>query len=72
MTLPPRQWQILHELLYDGADTQTIARRLGISEWTVKTHVQRMLRATDCQSRMALVIAVLSGQIRVVESGEAA
>lgn len=70
MTVTPRQWDVLHELLKDGADNETIARRLGIARDTVKSHVQQMLVGADVRNRTALVVLVIGGSLTVrVQSG---
>ena len=59
--LTPREREIL-VLLAGGARTSEIARRLVISEKTVKTHVQNILRKLDVTSRLeAAAIAVRAG-----------
>ena len=59
--LTPREREIL-VLLAGGARTSEIARRLVISEKTVKTHVQNLMRKLDVTSRLeAAAIAVRAG-----------
>jgi DNA-binding NarL/FixJ family response regulator len=59
--LTPREREIL-VLLAGGARTGEIARRLVISDKTVKTHVQNILRKLDVTSRLeAAAIAVRAG-----------
>ena len=49
-------------LLAGGARTSEIARRLVISDKTVKTHIQNILRKLDVTSRLeAAAIAVRAG-----------
>ena len=40
------------ELLVQGADGRTVARRLGISQNTVRTHVQSILTKLQVHSRL--------------------
>jgi len=49
--LTGREWQCL-EFLIDGMDTTTIARRLGVSRTTVRTHVQALLTKLGVHSRL--------------------
>jgi DNA-binding CsgD family transcriptional regulator len=59
--LTPRELEILM-LLADGARTRQISERLVISEKTVKTHVQNILRKLDVSSRLeAAAVAVRAG-----------
>jgi DNA-binding CsgD family transcriptional regulator len=59
--LTPRELEILM-LLADGGRTSQIAQRLVISEKTVKTHIQNILRKLDVGSRLeAAAIAVRAG-----------
>ena len=56
--LSKRQMQIAQELA-SGARTKEIARRLGLSEGTVKLHVSAVYRVLGCESR-AEAAAILS------------
>ena len=59
--LTPREHEILCQLA-DGQSNKSIARRLGISDGTVKLHVKAILRKLDVHSRVeAAVIAVERG-----------
>jgi DNA-binding NarL/FixJ family response regulator len=59
--LTPRETEIL-ALLAGGSGTPQIARRLVISEKTVKTHIQNMLRKLGATSRLeAAAMAVKAG-----------
>jgi DNA-binding CsgD family transcriptional regulator len=63
--LTPRENEIL-ALLAGGSNTRQIARGLVISEKTVKTHVQNILRKLDAGSRLeAAAIAVRAGFVRL-------
>lgn len=61
--LTPRERQVL-ELLVEGASGQTIARTLGISPNTVRTHVQNVL--TKLQVRSRLEAATFAVRHRIV------
>ena len=52
--LTPRQWELLHLLAAGRTNTQ-IARRLGISEGTVRTHLENIYERLDVSSRTAAV-----------------
>lgn len=55
----PRELQIIAELVKDGADNPTIARRLGyLSVETVKTHIKSIFLKTHVSNRAALVVAI--------------
>ncbi len=59
--LTPREQEILCHLA-EGQSNKAIARRLGISDGTVKLHVKAILRKLDVHSRVeAAVIAVERG-----------
>ena len=49
--LTAREWECL-ELLVDGLDTATMARRLGVSRTTIRTHVQALLTKLGVHSRL--------------------
>jgi DNA-binding CsgD family transcriptional regulator len=66
--LTPRESEIL-ALLAGGSGTRQIARRLVISEKTVKTHVQNILRKLGAASRLeAAAIAIRAGHVPVSAS----
>ena len=52
--LTPRQWE-LPRLLAAGHANTHIARRLGISEGTVRTHLENIYERLDVSSRTAAV-----------------
>ncbi|MEU3462909.1 response regulator transcription factor [Streptomyces sp. NPDC006733] len=52
--LTPRQWQLLH-LLAAGHTNVQIGRRLGVSEGTVRKHLENTYRRLDVSNRMAAV-----------------
>lgn len=59
LDLTPREWDVLTELCRDGADNRSIARRLFVSEDTVKTHVKHLLAKGGYRTRTELAVAVL-------------
>jgi DNA-binding CsgD family transcriptional regulator len=66
--LTPRESEIL-ALLAGGSSTRQIAARLVISEKTVKTHVQNILRKLGAASRLeAAAIAIRAGHVPVSAS----
>ncbi len=50
----------VHDCLAEGLSNRQIARRLGIGENTAKTHVARVLRKLDLQSRIQVAIRARS------------
>ena len=52
--LTPREIDVL-ELIADGATSAAAADALGLSESTVRTHVEKMLTKLDAGNRAALV-----------------
>lgn len=61
--LSPRQFEILH-LMREGLSNKAIARKVGLSEFTVRGHVQRILRMTGaCNRTGAVFLAEQSGLI---------
>ncbi|MEY9861169.1 DNA-binding CsgD family transcriptional regulator/tetratricopeptide (TPR) repeat protein [Catenulispora sp. GAS73] len=60
--LTKREWEILRILVTKAATNRQIAREFGIEESTVATHVYRICRKLDVQSRTeATVIALRTG-----------
>ncbi|WP_228974904.1 LuxR C-terminal-related transcriptional regulator [Streptomyces sp. DH12] len=55
--LTPRQHEIAL-LVAEGLTNRQIARRLGISEWTVTNHLRVVMQKLDCPSRVHVVRAV--------------
>jgi DNA-binding NarL/FixJ family response regulator len=55
--LSPRQLDVL-KLLVDGMSNKLIARTIGLSESTVKTHVEMIFRKLDVGSRVQAVMKV--------------
>ena len=65
--LTPREVEVLRELAR-GRSNAGIARELGLSEATVKTHVARILTKLEPASRTQA--AVLAYETRLVTPGE--
>ncbi|MEV0148736.1 response regulator transcription factor [Nonomuraea sp. NPDC050733] len=62
--LTPRQWQLLH-LLAAGHTNLQIARRLGVSEGTVRKHLENAYRRLQVSNRMdAVTRAFPEGVVR--------
>jgi DNA-binding CsgD family transcriptional regulator len=57
-TLSPREKEIAR-MVAMGHKNQSIADVLGISAWTVSTHLRRIFAKLDVNSRAAMVAAVL-------------
>jgi DNA-binding NarL/FixJ family response regulator len=74
--LTARQRDIL-QLLQQGLDNQTIARRMGLSVKTVEKHLTRLYRQLDVQSRLGAVnyvtqhpdVLTVAGQIPLPSEG---
>lgn len=64
--VPVGQFQTLRALLVDGADNRTIARRLNVSEHTVKTQLRRLYENTGYHSKSELICALARREVRVV------
>jgi RNA polymerase sigma factor (sigma-70 family) len=52
--LTPRQWELIR-LLTAGYTNSQIARRLGISEGTVRTHLENIYERLHVSSRTAAI-----------------
>ncbi len=52
--LTPRQAEVFH-LIAGGAPAKVIARRLGVSEATVRNHIRAILIELQCSSQLAAV-----------------
>jgi len=66
-----REFDVANELLRDGADNQTIAKRLYVTEDTVKSHLKKLLARTGAKTRGELVVAVFRGRVRLVPMAQA-
>lgn len=60
--LSPREQQIAR-MIAQGHPNKTIAANLGISSWTVSTHLRRMFAKFDVRSRAALVARLLEEEL---------
>jgi DNA-binding NarL/FixJ family response regulator len=58
--LTEREQEILQEMAY-GLHNDQIARKLFITEGTVKSHVHRILQKFGCEDRTQVVVAALRG-----------
>lgn len=65
VTFTYQQYRIVRELATDGADNETIARRLGIGVETVRSHLTAIYKKTGYRDRTELAVAVLHGDILV-------
>lgn len=59
------QYRVLVQLLRDGADNRTLARRLHLSEETVKCHIKALLALAGLSTRTELAVAILRRDIWV-------
>lgn len=57
--LTPRQWQLM-DLVAAGHTSAQIARRLGISEGTVRKHLENIFRRLQVSSRSAAITRLFS------------
>ena len=57
--LTPRQWQLM-ELLATGHTNAQIARRFGVSEGTVRKHLENIYRQLQVSSRAAAITRAFS------------
>jgi len=60
--LTPRQAELLR-LVADGHTNTQIARRLGVTEGTVRTHLENIYERLDVSSRTAAVTRAFPGRI---------
>jgi DNA-binding CsgD family transcriptional regulator len=60
-----RQYTVLRALLFDAASNAQIAKRLTLTEDTVKTHMRRIFNLLGVRDRQAVAIAVWSGAVDV-------
>jgi DNA-binding CsgD family transcriptional regulator len=60
--LTPRQWELLRLLAAGHTNTQ-IARRLGISEGTVRTHLENIYERLGVSSRIAAVTRAFPARV---------
>ncbi len=64
--LSPREEQILRGL-FDDLTEFAIARELGISPHTVHTHLERLYRKLEANSRPTAIVRVFSEHLRLRE-----
>lgn len=55
--LSPREYEIVRQVAHDHSNKE-IAAILGISEWTVSTHLRRIFAKLDVHTRAAMVARV--------------
>lgn len=65
--LTPRENEIV-ELFAMGRSTATLAKELCISEATIRTHLRNIFSVLKINSRVQLVVMVLTGILREVDS----
>lgn len=68
--LTPRERQVL-ALLATYAKKDEIARRLGVSPYTVEAHTRNIREKTDTRSVFELVVKTATGRIRIDEPDKA-
>jgi DNA-binding CsgD family transcriptional regulator len=66
IALSPREHEIAY-MVGRGLPNKTIAANLGISSWTVSTHLRRMFAKFRVNSRAALVAKLLEEELVVQE-----
>lgn len=59
LRLSPRELEVTHGI-FDDQPERAIARRLGISTHTVHSHVERLYRKLDVNSRVQLVVRIMA------------
>ena len=59
LALPPRQADIVKHIMHGRSDKQ-IARQLGITVPTVRTHVTRLFRRVGINDRVELILHVIA------------
>lgn len=65
LNLTPRQFEVL-QLLVSGMTNKRIARKMGLSDNTVKAHVGAVLRSLDASNRTEAVVMASRHGLRVV------
>ena len=65
VTVTPKQFRVARELARDGADNETIARRLDCSIETVRSHLSGLYERTGMQSRTELAVALARQHIEL-------
>lgn len=64
LNLSPRELQIVQRVLLDEKETE-IARQLAMSPHTVHTHLERLYIKLSVQSRLELIVAILTTYIEM-------
>ena len=65
LCLSPRETQIVQRLFLDTKE-QSIARSMGISAHTVRTHVERLYRKLHVTTRTELVVRLYEAFLQIV------
>ncbi len=65
--LTPRQWDLLH-LIAGGRTNTQIARQLGLSEGTVRTHLENIYSRLQVSNRTAAVVRAFPGRRRLTSA----
>ncbi|MGB7299926.1 MAG: response regulator transcription factor [Burkholderiaceae bacterium] len=65
LNLTPRQFEVL-QLLVSGMTNKRIARKMGLSDNTIKAHVGAVLRSLDASNRTEAVVMASRHGLRVV------
>ena len=60
--LTPREQEVV-ENLADGISNKVIARRMGITERTVKAHMTAIFEKTGTVNRMEVIIKHINGEL---------
>jgi DNA-binding NarL/FixJ family response regulator len=60
--LTPRHWDLLHLLAAGHTNTQ-IARQLGLSEGTVRTHLENIYARLEVSNRTAAIIRAFPNRV---------
>lgn len=60
-----RQREVLDALMYDGADMDTLSRRLGVHSKTVANQLSHIKAAAGAPTLLALVVGLFRGTIVV-------
>lgn len=69
--LTPREQEVL-QLMAERRSSDQIAKHLGMSPYTLRTHTQNILTKLGVHSKLeALVLAIRHGVVRAVDVGEA-
>lgn len=63
LQITSREQDVLRELIRDGADNETIARRTRMAYYTTKHHMKNLLQRAGVPTRAALAVGVLRGDL---------